>query len=123
MTNDIIETYESLGVEAARRVIFENMSSIFYSNAIDDFNSQFFHTLSDFMTHTGKLTKMDIHGLRSVKKIHTFQQATFETPERAFTEASVYGKKDPLTSASSNVVLGQIGPYGGGKCDLLVDNY
>jgi DNA-directed RNA polymerase beta' subunit len=122
MTNDIVETYEILGIEAARRVIFENMMSIFQNNGIDDFNPHFFHMLADFMTHTGSLTKIDIHGIKNLNGVEVLQKAAFERPEEILTNASLHGDKDHLISPASNVMTTQIGPYASGKFEILIDN-
>lgn len=120
-SNDVIEIYKTLGIEAARRTIKANLMSIFKNNGITDFNDHYFHVLVDFMTFTGGLTKIDHFGMKKFPGIEVLQKASFERIEDVFKKAALFTSVDNLTSPSSNVMVGGIGPYASGKFDILIN--
>lgn len=119
--NEIREISEILGIEAARRVLVENLYSVIRNNGAN-INTHFLHLLADFMIHTGLFVPINIYGIRNVPSIDPLQKTTFERAEAGFIEAAVRGSVDNMTSPSSNIITCQQGRYGKGLFDIKKKN-
>jgi len=123
ISTDISEIYNFLGIEAARQMILERISLIFMNNGISDFNREYFHFLSEFMTHSGMITKINIIGAQKTKDIEILQKLTYERSESTIVTAALNGEKDNLHSTSANILFSQIGKYASGICELMINNF
>jgi DNA-directed RNA polymerase beta' subunit len=116
ITNDIIETYNVLGVEAARTVIINEITKILSFGGY--INPAWIRVLADTMTQDGKLSSVNRHGVSS--DIDTLASASNEIPFEHLVNS--IGKEDQLKCISSNVMLGKLGNMGTGMFKLLVDD-
>ena len=103
--NDIHETYEILGIEAARVTILKEIRKILAHYGID-LNVRHLLVLVDWMTQTGKLTPMTRHGLKKVDS-DIVKRATFEEVVGVFIDAAVHERKDPVDSISACILTGK----------------
>jgi DNA-directed RNA polymerase II subunit RPB1 len=103
ISNEVREVFKCLGIEAARRVLLESLTSIIKSNSAD-VNYSYLHLLTDYMTHNGKLIGISAHGLNKVLNVEPLQKIGFERVKNGVIRASIDGEKDNLVSPSSNIM-------------------
>jgi DNA-directed RNA polymerase I subunit RPA1 len=115
-SNDIWETRLAYGVEATRNNIVEQIKAVFrpYGITVDN---RHLTLIADFMTFDGGFKAMNRGGMADVSS--PFLQMSFETTAGFMTEASLFGRKEPLMSPSASIVLGRPIRHGTGAFDLL----
>jgi DNA-directed RNA polymerase II subunit RPB1 len=119
ISNDIIEIYEYLGIEAVRNILIEEISSV-CDDAGEYINSRHIELLVDVMTNKGYLTPINSQGV-SKNNIGPLAKSTFENTTLQFIKAGVFGEKDNLKGVSSNIMMGQTIKSGTGFTELLFD--
>ena len=121
-TNNIIEIFNILGIEAARQSIFDEFSEVI------EFDSTYinYHHLSilcDRMTYSNKMVSIFRHGINN-DDIGPIAKASFEETPEMFLKAARHGELDNLKGVSSNIMCGQQGYYGTNSFKILSDlNY
>jgi DNA-directed RNA polymerase I subunit RPA1 len=117
-TNSPAHMLMSLGVEAARATIMAEVSSVFgaYGIAVD---SRHLTLIADYMTHAGGYRACNRLGIET--STSPLLKMSFETAANFLISATLHGDKDPLTSASSRIVVGQPISAGTGSIDILHD--
>ena len=117
--NDIVKIYKTFGIEAARSCIIKEIRMIF-EGAGNDVNFTHISILVDFMTHTGKLTSIDRHGL---KKLDTgiLARTSFEEACVQFINAAVFCEVDKMNSVSARVMAGMAFEGGTNLSKLILD--
>jgi DNA-directed RNA polymerase I subunit RPA1 len=115
-TNSPAAMLKSLGVEAARATILAEVSSVFgaYGIAVD---SRHLTLIADYMTHTGGYRACNRLGIET--STSPLLKMSFETAANFLISATLHGDKDPLTSASSRIVVGKPISAGTGSVDIL----
>jgi len=115
-SNDIAAILRTYGVEACRRAICDEISSVFavYGIAVDPRHLQL---IADHMTFEGGFTPMNRSGIAS--RPSPLQKASFETSMKFILDASLRGDTDLMTSPSSNIVFGLPMQGGSGCFDLM----
>lgn len=115
-TNDIYQTLQTYGVEAARASISKQINDVFgvYGISVD---YRHLSLIADYMTNGGGYTPMNRIGMQH--KGSAFQQITFETSMKFLTDAALHGLSDDLNSSSSRLVMGQPPRIGTGAFSLL----
>jgi len=118
-TNDIMETRRVLGIEAARNFLIKDLTDSLGSQGsyVDPRHIVF---LADYVTHKGLYLSLTFYGLND-QDISYLDKASFERVMDVFIEASVFGKNEAITSATSNMYVGETGKYGTGNTLLEVD--
>ena len=116
LTNSPADMLKSLGVEAARATIMAEVSSVFgaYGIAVD---SRHLTLIADYMTHTGGYRACNRLGIET--STSPLLKMSFETAASFLISATLHGDKDPLTSASSRIVVGKPISAGTGSVDIL----
>jgi DNA-directed RNA polymerase subunit A" len=117
-SNDIHETAEVLGIEAARQTIMNEIKKVTDSQGLD-INFRHLDLIADAMTSGGIVKGVTRMGIVSDKS-SVFARAAFETPDKEFINATIQGKKDELASVIENIILNQPIPVGTGLPGLLV---
>uniref|UniRef100_A0A6C0EUD6 DNA-directed RNA polymerase n=1 Tax=viral metagenome TaxID=1070528 RepID=A0A6C0EUD6_9ZZZZ len=108
-SNNIIETQNILGVEAARKCLFnETIDVIEFDSYI---NHHHIGILCDRMTCNKKMTSIFRHGINK-DNIGPIAKATFEETTEIFLNAAKHGELDEMRGVSANVMCGQEGFYG-----------
>lgn len=115
-TNNIMELYEQLGIEAVRNAIVVELSNIMESQGID-VDQRHIKLLADAMTADGTVVSIGRHGL-SGKKPSVMARAAFEETIKHIVNASIKGEEDPLTGVTENILIGQPVPIGSGIVKL-----
>ena len=118
-SNNIIEMYECLGIEAARNILIEEISSV-CDDAGEYINSRHIELLVDVMTNKGYLTSINNQGVNK-SNIGPLAKSSFENTTSQFIKAGVFGEKDNLKGVSSNIMMGQTIKSGTGFTELLFD--
>uniref|UniRef100_A0A7S2Z5V6 DNA-directed RNA polymerase n=1 Tax=Chloropicon laureae TaxID=464258 RepID=A0A7S2Z5V6_9CHLO len=119
-SNDIHMMQETFGIEAARRVLENEVVKVFGAYGIQ-VDPRHLSLVSDFMTHSGSF-----RGCNRTGTIPQFGspllQMSFETATQFLRKSVLYNTKDEMQSPSSNIACGQLVTTSGtGVCDLLVD--
>jgi hypothetical protein len=112
-SNDIKETYDILGVEAARESIYSELKEVIEFDGTY-INYHHFSVLCDRMTFTSKMISIFRHGINN-DNIGPIAKASFEETPEMFLKAARHAELDMMRGISANVMCGQFGNYGGGN--------
>ena len=119
ISNDIIEIYNILGVEAGRQAIFDEFSeAIEFDGAY--INYHHLTMLADRMCCNDKMVSIFRHGINN-DDIGPIAKASFEETPEMFLKAAKHGELDIMRGVSANIMCGQEGLYGTNSFKLLVD--
>lgn len=118
ITNDIYDTMQALGIEAARQTIINEIKKVLQNQGID-INERHLKLVADAMTCSGVVKGVTRMGIIS-DKASILARATFETPDKQFINATIQGGRDELNSVIENILLNQVIPVGTGLPGLLV---
>jgi len=118
-SNDIVEIYETFGIEAARQAIYNELADVI------EFDGTYinFHHLSmlcDRMTFTNKMISIFRHGINN-DNIGPIAKASFEETPEMFLKAARHAELDTLRGVSANVMCGQEGLFGTNAFQVVLD--
>ena len=118
-SNDIVEIYNVLGIEAARQSIYNELVDVieFDGTYINYHN---FSVLIDRMTYTSKMISIFRHGINN-DNIGPIAKASFEETPEMFLKAARHGDLDTLRGVSANVMCGQEGFFGTSCFQVVLD--
>ena len=119
ITNDIIEIYKVLGIEAARQAIFDEFSEVIEFDG-GYINYHHLSMLVDRMTCNDKMVSIFRHGINN-DDIGPIAKASFEETPEMFLKAAKHGELDIMKGVSANVMCGQQGYYGTNAFKVLTD--
>lgn len=118
-TNDIQEIYRTLGIEAARQAIFNEISEVIeFDNTY--INYHHLSLLCDRMTCNDKMVSVFRHGINN-DDIGPIAKASFEETPEMFLKAARHGELDPMRGVSANVMCGQEGYFGTNAFQVVLD--
>ena len=118
-SNDIIEVFEVMGIEAARSLLIEQITDVVeYEGSY--INNRHIEILCDIMTNKGFLTAINRQGINR-GDIGPLAKCSFEDTTDQLIKAGIFGEKDKLNGVSSNIMMGQIIKAGTGMCDIFLD--
>ncbi|MCH6574410.1 MAG: hypothetical protein IH795_04270, partial [Bacteroidetes bacterium] len=119
ISNDINEIYKVFGIEATRTVIFNELRNVISFDGTY-VNYRHFTLLADTMTYRGDLMAITQNGM---SKIETgpLLRCSFEQPTKILFNAAIFSERDNLCGPSENIIMGNLGPYGTGCVDILVE--
>jgi DNA-directed RNA polymerase II subunit RPB1 len=118
-SNDIQEVYRTLGIEAARQSIFNELSEAM-DHAGVYINYHHISMLCDRMTATQKMVSIFRHGINN-DDIGPIAKASFEETPEMFLRAARHAELDVMTGVSSNIMCGQEGYFGTGSFQVMLD--
>ena len=118
-SNDIVETYNILGIEAARQTIYNELVEVI---EFDGTYVNFHHmcVLCDRMTYTNKMISIFRHGINN-DNIGPIAKASFEETPEMFLKAARHGELDIMRGVSANIMCGQEGLYGTNIFQIVLD--
>ena len=119
LSNDIMEVYDVLGIEAARETIYNELVDVIQFDGTY-INYHNYSVLVDRMTHTYKLISICRHGVNN-DDIGPIAKASFEETPEMFLKAARHGELDNMRGVSANVMCGQEGHFGTTAFQVLVD--
>ncbi len=118
-SNDIQEVYRTLGLEAARQAIFNELSEAM-DHAGVYINYHHLSILCDRMCATSKMVSIFRHGINN-DDIGPIAKASFEETPEMFLRAARHAELDLMTGVSSNIMCGQEGYFGTGSFQVMLD--
>ena len=118
-SNDIREVFEVLGIEAAREMIFNEMSEVMEFSSVY-INYHHLSVLCDRMTCNHNMVPIFRSGLLN-DNVGPIAKATFEVHTEVLLDAARHGDFDHMRGVSANVMCGQYGHYGTGAFQLVLD--
>ncbi|KAI0233692.1 DNA-directed RNA polymerase II subunit RPB1 [Lamellibrachia satsuma] len=118
-SNDIVEIFACLGIEAVRKAIEREM---FHVISFDGsyVNHRHLSLLCDIMTTKGHLMAITRHGINR-QDTGALARCSFEETVDILMEAAAHGEFDPMKGVSENIMLGQLAKIGTGSFDLMLD--
>ena len=118
-SNDIIEIFNVLGMEAARQTIYNELLEVieFDSTYI---NSHHLSLLCDRMTAQAKMVSIFRHGINN-DNIGPIAKASFEETPEMFLKAARHAELDTFKGVSANIMCGQEGYYGTSCFQVILD--
>jgi DNA-directed RNA polymerase subunit A' len=118
-TNDIMETYRVLGVEAGRNSIVNEITKVLEAQGLR-VSLKHIMLIADAMTHRGNVKSVGRHGLAG-EKASVLARAAFEETAKHLLRACVYGEEDLLRGIAENIIIGQTIPCGTGTVKLEME--
>ena len=118
-SNDIIEIYNTLGIEAGRNILIDEMIDVI-DHAGEYINSRHIELLCDIMTSRGELTSINRQGINR-GDVGPLAKCSFEDTTDQLIRAGIFGEIDKLDGVSSNIMMGQRIHAGTNNCEILLD--
>jgi len=115
-TNNIIEIYDYLGIEAARQAIV-NEWQLTLDGARLEVDVRHLLMVADVMTSEGEVRAIGRHGVSGTKH-SILARAAFEVTVNHLLKAGIIGEKDYLTGVAENIIVGQPISLGTGSVAL-----
>lgn len=117
VSNDIHETKEILGIEAARNLIINEALKTLQEQGLD-VDIRHVMLVSDMMVLSGDVRSIGRYGVAGSKS-SILARAAFEETIKHLVRASIRGEKDDFKGIFENVMIGQVIPSGTGMFDLI----
>ncbi|KAL7620403.1 DNA-directed RNA polymerase II core subunit rpo21 [Parahypoxylon ruwenzoriense] len=119
ITNDLWQTVEVFGIEAARGALLNELRRVL---AFDGsyVNERHLALLVDVMTYRGSIAAVTRHGINRADT-GALMRCSFEETVEILLEAAAIGELDDCTGISENVMLGQLAPMGTGHFETYLD--
>ena len=118
-SNDIQEIYRTLGIEAARQAIFNELLEAMEHAGVY-INYHHMALLCDRMSATFKMVSIFRHGINN-DNIGPIAKASFEETPEMFLRAARHAELDMMTGVSANIMVGQEGYFGTGAFQVMLD--
>ena len=118
-SNDIKEVFDVLGIEAARRVIYNEFYDVMEFSGVY-INYHHLSLLCDRMTSNKCMVAIFRSGILK-DNIGPIAKATFEVHTEVLLDASRHAQFDTMRGVSANVMCGQYGLFGTNAFNVLLD--
>jgi DNA-directed RNA polymerase beta' subunit len=118
-SNDIIEIYNVLGMEAARFALYNELAEVLEFDGAY-VNAHHMALLCDRMTFNYKMISIFRHGINN-DDIGPIAKASFEETPEMFLKAARHAELDTMRGISANVMCGQEGLYGTAAFQVVLD--
>jgi DNA-directed RNA polymerase II subunit RPB1 len=119
-SNNIIEIYGILGIEAARKALLNELRLVLSFDG-SYVNYRHLAILTDIMTYRGILMSITRHGINRNADTGTLMKCSFEETVEVLTESAAYSQRDVIKGVSENIMLGQLAPFGTGMFNIMLD--
>lgn len=119
ISNDIVEVFNVLGIEAARQCIYNELAEVLEFDG-GYVNSHHMALLCDRMTYTNKLISIFRHGINN-DDVGPIAKASFEETPEMLLKAARHAELDTLRGISANVMCGQEGLFGTAAFQVILD--
>ncbi len=117
-TNNIHEIASTLGVEAARNAIINEIVGVLEEQGLD-VDIRHIMLVADIMMFNGAVMQIGRHGVTG-GKASVLARAAFEITVPTLIDASIKGLEDDLKGVTENVICGQLIPVGTGIIELYM---
>ena len=118
-SNDILEVYELLGVEATRNILLKEMKNVIEFDG-SYVNYRHLALLLDTMTYKGGVMAITRHGINRIDT-GPLMRCSFEETVNVLTNAAMYSQRDNVKGVTENIMLGKLSTVGTGMMKLLID--
>ena len=118
-SNDIYEVFQTLGIEAARQVILNEITEVMEFSGVY-INYHHLSLLCDRMTYAKDMVQVQRNGLLK-DNTGPLAKASFEMHTEMMLQAARHGQVDNMRGVSANVMTGQFGTFGTGAFQLVLD--
>ena len=118
-SNDIKEVFNVLGIEAARQVLYNELMEVMDFSGVY-INYHHVSILCDRMTSNHNMVAIFRSGILN-DDIGPISKSTFEVHTEVLLDASRHADFDHMRGVSANVMMGQMGTYGTGAFNLVLD--
>ena len=118
-SNNIVEVYDVLGIEAARQTIYNEIVDVIEFDGTY-VNYHHFSVLCDRMTFASKMISIFRHGINN-DNIGPIAKASFEETPEMFLKAARHAELDTMRGVSANVMCGQEGFFGTSAFQVVLD--
>lgn len=118
-SNDIKEVFDVLGIDAARQIIFNEMTDVMEASDVS-INYHHLSLLCDRMTLTKNMVSIYRTGILS-DDVGPIAKSTFEVHTKVLLDASRHADFDHMRGVSANVMCGQQGLYGTNAFQVILD--
>jgi DNA-directed RNA polymerase subunit A" len=119
--NNIQETLEVLGIEAARNAIIREAKQVLDEQKLG-VDIRHLMLVADMMTLTGDINAIGRHGI-SGSKTSVIAKAAFEETTKHLLNASLHGEEDYLTGVAESIIVGKPPPVGTGIVKLKMKQF
>lgn len=113
-SNDIMEVYNTLGIEAARKLMHAEILSVLDEIYVND---RHISLLIDMMTNNGLILSTNRFGVGK-GDASVLAKSSFEENASHLIKAAMFSEVDQMKGVSANVMLGQITPMGTGMVNV-----
>jgi len=117
--NDIKEAFDVLGIEAARQIIYNEFVEVMEFSGVY-INYHHLSLLCDRMTSTENMVSIFRSGILN-DDIGPISKSTFEVHTEVLLNASRHADFDHMRGVSANVMMGQMGVFGTGAFQVVLD--
>tara|TARA_B110000263_G_scaffold99482_1_gene86969 strand:- start:514 stop:2430 length:1917 start_codon:yes stop_codon:yes gene_type:complete len=117
-TNNVAEIAETLGIEAARNALINELSSTLEDQGLE-VDQRYLMLVSDLMCHRGYMQQIGRHGIAGTKD-SVLARAAFEITVPTIANAAKTGETEELKGITENVIVGSQIPIGSGTVDLYM---
>ena len=118
ISNNVIDTYEILGIEAARHVLLNELYSVLENVA--DLDIRHVELLTDRLLQKGYYSTIKIESLEAYNS-QPLVRASYMNVVNEFQKAALKGEFDDIQGISPNIMCGQCPPCGTGLVDVKLD--
>lgn len=119
VSNDIKEVFDVLGIEAARQIIYNELVEVMEFSGVY-INYHHLSLLCDRMTSTENMVAIFRSGILN-DDIGPISKSTFEVHTEVLLNASRHAEFDHMRGVSANVMMGQMGVFGTGAFQVVLD--
>jgi len=117
-TNNVFEIASTLGIEAARNALINELSSTLEDQGLE-VDMRYLMLVSDLMCHRGYMQQIGRHGIAGTKD-SVLARAAFEITVPTIASAARTGEVEKLKGITENVIVGSQIPIGSGIVDLYM---
>ena len=116
-SNNTIEVWKSLGIEAARSTIMTEVTSVMGAHGMS-IDARHTMLLADLMTYRGEVLGITRYGLAKMKE-SVLMLASFEKTAEHLFQAAYFGQRDTICGVSECIIMGIPMSLGTGVFKLL----
>ena len=117
--NNIIETLQILGIEAARQTLLNEIQMVIEFDG-SYVNYRHLSLLIDTITYKGQLMSITRHGMNRTET-GVLMRCSFEETVNIIIDSACCAQKDNLSGVTESIVMGQLPKIGTGIVDILMD--
>lgn len=119
-TNNVSEIAATLGIEAARNALINEISSTLEDQGLE-VDIRYIMLVADLMCSQGKMQQIGRHGIAGTKD-SVLARAAFEITVPTIAHAALGGEVERLKGVTENVIVGSNIPIGSGIVDLYMQS-